>query len=217
MKNNTNNSTADENVALRINGSLMGVAIKPDLDDLEAALRGVALSDSPVLLRGAEDVCHGLLEHLHRLGRRAELPMHSCHSPEDAEDLFKSVLDDSEPSDGSLGTWALFRVEAWPRELQVSLSEAFAERGASMFDRGRYTEAFQGWVSGFKLDSTNPKVRAGLARLERRAETLAQEAELSGQRGDPAICDKWKQVTRITRAQTDVHKKARERALALCR
>ena len=103
------------------------------------------------------------------------------------------------------------------RELQVSLSEAFAERGASMFDRGRYTEAFQGWVSGFKLDSTNPKVRAGLARLERRAETLAQEAELSGQRGDPAICDKWKQVTRITRAQTDVHKKARERALALCR
>lgn len=103
------------------------------------------------------------------------------------------------------------------RELQVSLSEAFAERGASMFDRGRYTEAFQGWVSGFKLDATNPKVRAGLARLERRAETLAQEAELSGQRGDPAICDKWKQVTRITRAQTDVHKKARERALALCR
>lgn len=103
------------------------------------------------------------------------------------------------------------------RELQVSLSEAFAERGASMFDRGRFEEAFQGWVSGYKLDTTNPKVRAGLARLERRAETLAQEAELAHQRGDPSTCDKWKQVTRITPAETDVHKKARERALALCR
>ncbi|MCA9555486.1 MAG: hypothetical protein KC933_35990, partial [Myxococcales bacterium] len=103
------------------------------------------------------------------------------------------------------------------RELEVSLSEAFAERGASMFDRGRFEEAFQGWVSGYKLDSTNPKVRAGLERLERKAETLSQEAELAGQRGDPGACDKWKQVTRITRAETEVHTKARERALALCR
>ena len=103
------------------------------------------------------------------------------------------------------------------RELQVSLSEAFADRGGSMYDRGRYQEAFQRWVSGYKLDATNPKVRAGLVQLERRAEQLAQEAELASQRGDPSTCDKWKQVTRITRAQTDIHKKARERALALCR
>jgi len=102
-------------------------------------------------------------------------------------------------------------------ELQVSLSEAFAERGSSMHDRGRFEEAFQRWLSGFKLDPTNPKVRAGLERLERQAETLSREAELASQRRDPSACDKWKRVTRITRAQTDLHERARERALALCR
>lgn len=103
------------------------------------------------------------------------------------------------------------------RELQMNLSEAFADRAGSMFDRGRFEESFQGWVSGYKLDGTNPKARAGLARLLRRAETLAQDAELASQRADPSACEKWKQVTRITRANTDMHKKARERALALCR
>ncbi len=103
------------------------------------------------------------------------------------------------------------------RELQMNLSEAFADRAGSMFDRGRFESAFQGWVSGYKLDGTNPKARAGLARLLRRAETLAQDAELASQRADPSACDKWKQVTRITRANTEMHKKARQRALALCR
>jgi len=55
------------------------------------------------------------------LGRRAKLPVHECHAPEEAEDLFRSILALGEPSEESLGTWALFHVEAWPRELQVSL------------------------------------------------------------------------------------------------
>lgn len=119
LKNTKKNANS---VALRINGSLMGVAPEPNLDELEQALRGIALSDSPVLLRGSEQICHDLVEQLHRLGRRAALPMHNCHSPEDAEHLFRTVLDEEdEPNDAALGTWALFRVEAWPRELQVSL------------------------------------------------------------------------------------------------
>lgn len=116
------NTQDKQGVALHINGSLMGVAPKPALQDFERALRGVALSDSPVLLQGGEDICSGLLEQLHRLGRRAALPMHNCHSPQEAENLFRTVLDEEEgPNEDALGTWALHRVEAWPRELQVNL------------------------------------------------------------------------------------------------
>ncbi|MEQ9497226.1 MAG: hypothetical protein RIT81_10215 [Deltaproteobacteria bacterium] len=119
LKKNNNNQDA---VALRINGSLMGVAPQPKLCELAQALRGIALSDSPVLLRGSEDICHDLVEQLHKLGRRSSLPMHNCHSPEEAETLFRTVFDEEdEPNEDALGTWALFRVEAWPRELQVSL------------------------------------------------------------------------------------------------
>lgn len=118
-----NNSQTDA-VALRINGSLMGVAPRPKLSELAQALRGIALSDSPVLLSGTEDICNGLVKQLHKLGRRSGLPMHNCYSPEEAENLFKTVLDEEEElNEQALGTWALFRVDAWPRELQVSLQK----------------------------------------------------------------------------------------------
>lgn len=102
------------------------------------------------------------------------------------------------------------------RELEVSLSEAYADQGASMFDRGRYEDAFERWESGYKLDMTNPKVVAGLKKLEARAEQYAQEAELAAQRGEPDVCEKWKRITRMTNANSDVHQKARKRALLAC-
>ena len=103
------------------------------------------------------------------------------------------------------------------RELEVSLSEAFADRGSALFDRGRYEDAFQRWESGFKLDPTNPKVLAGLKRLEEQADKQAQDAQLAGQRGDADVCDRWKGITRMTRSESDIHRRARQSAIATCR
>ncbi|MEM7677668.1 MAG: hypothetical protein AAF449_16860, partial [Myxococcota bacterium] len=103
------------------------------------------------------------------------------------------------------------------RELEVSLSEAFAAGGQTQFEAGRFKEAFQRWESGFKLDATNPKVLAGLKQLEEEAEKLSQEAELAGQRGANDVCDRWKRITRMTRSESSVHIRARKRAISTCR
>ncbi len=98
------------------------------------------------------------------------------------------------------------------RDLEFEISEAFGERGASMFEGGRYEEAFGLWESGYKLDPTNPKVLAGLKRLEEKARVLVEEAELASQRGDRDACERWKKITRVVRAETEIYKKARARA-----
>jgi pSer/pThr/pTyr-binding forkhead associated (FHA) protein/tetratricopeptide (TPR) repeat protein len=98
------------------------------------------------------------------------------------------------------------------RDLEFDIGEAFGLRGDSMLESGRLEQAFSLFESGFKLDPTNPKVLAGLKRLEQKARTLVEEAELASQRGDRDACDKWKQITRIVRGDTDIHKQARARA-----
>lgn len=111
---------SDGRVGLRVNGSVLAVGDRPELASFENALRGVALSDSPVLIRGQSPDRKLLAERLHRLGRRAELPLRMCFSPDDAEDLFRAVGGPDSPPE-ALGTWALYGVASWPRELQLLL------------------------------------------------------------------------------------------------
>lgn len=107
-------------VSLRINGALLAVGRRPDLRELEAPLRGIALSDSPVLIRAGDGDRDHLVDRLHALGRRATLPCHDCRSPDQAEELFRSILEAKD--EGSVaGTWVLHHVDAWPRELQANL------------------------------------------------------------------------------------------------
>jgi pSer/pThr/pTyr-binding forkhead associated (FHA) protein/tetratricopeptide (TPR) repeat protein len=103
------------------------------------------------------------------------------------------------------------------RDLEVAIGESFGQRGTSMFDRGRYEEAFQLWVSGYKIDDTNPKVLAGLEKLEGKGRRMAEEAELAGQRGERDVCERWTRITKVVRAESDVYKKAKTRALEACR
>lgn len=111
-----------ERVALHVNGHLLAVAQESGFQAFEHALRGVALSDSPVLIRAKDDHCGDLVDRLHKLGRRKQQPVHQCRHPEQAERLFRIVLESqSEEPLEALGTWALHRVEAWPREMQMSL------------------------------------------------------------------------------------------------
>lgn len=102
------------------------------------------------------------------------------------------------------------------RELEESIAEAFADGGGSLFDRGRYEEAFQRWSAGYKLDPGNPKVLAGLKKLEERAKQYASEAELAGQRGEKDVCSKWRTITKMTRAESEVHKTAYARMRQAC-
>ena len=102
------------------------------------------------------------------------------------------------------------------RELEVSLSEAFAQRGDAMYDRRRFEEAFRAWESGYKLDATHPRALAGLKKLETQGARLMQEAEIAAQRGEADVCERYKRITRMTRGVSEVHRRARKRAFEVC-
>jgi pSer/pThr/pTyr-binding forkhead associated (FHA) protein/tetratricopeptide (TPR) repeat protein len=102
------------------------------------------------------------------------------------------------------------------RELEESIAEAFADSGASLFDRGRYEDAFDLWSSGYKLDPMNPKALAGLKKLEEKAKQYADEAELAAQRGEKDVCSRWKRITKMARPESEIYKKAFDRAKSAC-
>lgn len=114
-------------MSLAINGSELAVANLPDLSELEPALRSVALSDSPVVIRAPESVQNHLLEKLHQLGRRAALPLRICRSLEDADKLLNALSPRGDTHPATLGTWALFEVDTWPEDKQDKLGELLEE------------------------------------------------------------------------------------------
>jgi len=65
-------SITDTGLALRVNGSLLAVGRRPRLVELEAPLRGIALSDSPVLLRADTQDGGWIIQRLHALGVRPD-------------------------------------------------------------------------------------------------------------------------------------------------
>lgn len=101
-------------------------------------------------------------------------------------------------------------------ELEQTIATAYAERGQAMFDQSRLESAFQAWDSGYQLSPGNPRVLAGLKKLEEIAEKAVEEAELAAQRGEKDACDRWRRITRITRSDTEAHKRARERLQRGC-
>lgn len=96
-------------------------------------------------------------------------------------------------------------------ELERTLADAFAERGAAAFEQERYDLAFTLWDAGFRLNPANTKIQQGIVRLEQLAEKWVKEAELAAQRGQPDACERWRTITRMTRGNAEAHKKARAR------
>ncbi|MEO1234687.1 MAG: FHA domain-containing protein [Myxococcota bacterium] len=102
-------------------------------------------------------------------------------------------------------------------ELRADLSDAFAKQGEVMFDTHRYEVAFQRWAAGLELDARNTRVLAGLARLEQQAEDLAREARVAVKRGaSRKACEQFRQITRMTRASTAIHRESRKQASIVC-
>lgn len=123
----TQDTTSSTCLALTLNGSRLAVGTRPDLAELDTALRSVALSDSPVLIRApAEDYEH-ILNRLHALSRRSELPLHRCSAPNDAELLFEGIRSRGESREDAEGTWALFEVDDWPDERQEMLGKVLEQ------------------------------------------------------------------------------------------
>lgn len=113
-------TTAPQELALTINGSKLAVAYRPDLEPFEPALRSVALSDSPVMVRSLPEDHDFFLERLHGLSRRASMPVHRCPDPKDTDTLLKGAgkMDSEE---ATLGTWALYDLHLWSEEQQDKL------------------------------------------------------------------------------------------------
>lgn len=116
-------SDTSTGLALTVNGSKLAVGRRPNLVELDPALRSVALSDSPVFVKAPKTDQEHLLQRLHNLGRRARLPLHRCLTPSDAGALFGVLTSPSKAEHETLGTWSLFSVESWPTEHQEQLGK----------------------------------------------------------------------------------------------
>jgi hypothetical protein len=125
-------SITETGLALRVNGSLLAIGRRPRLDELDPPLRGIALSDSPVLLRADTQDGGWIIQRLHGLGRRSAFPCRTCHTAVEAEPLLEAVDPSGEVSSEVAGTWALFNVHWWSCDRQDQLASVL-----SKLDEGR--------------------------------------------------------------------------------
>jgi hypothetical protein len=114
--------TKAKGLKLEVNGSVLAVARRPLLAELEPALRGIALSDSPVLVRADPFDADHVVQRLHVLSRRAELPLQSVHHERDVTSLLGALGKDGEACSEARGTWALHHVHWWSMDRQLDLA-----------------------------------------------------------------------------------------------
>jgi len=104
----------------------------------------------------------------------------------------------------------------WRQELEASIADAYADQGEAMFVQERYEEAFTKWDAGRKLRPDNVQIEAGLAKLERMAQNIRTEADLLLQQTKPGACDRFRRITKMTSADTDIHRLGRKMAMRVC-
>src|SRR5258708_602415 len=103
-----NASQNEQRVPVRINGSRAMDAARPEFNELDRVLTGIALSDSPVLIRAKNPEDGALLaKRLHTLGRRYELELSFACSVDETRELAER---------GVSGTWTLLSVSDWREE-----------------------------------------------------------------------------------------------------
>lgn len=117
---------------VRLNGTLLAGAARDGRGSaLDVPLRGIALSDSPVLIHSDVELERtDMVKRLHELGRRRAHPIHFCRTEQDAEVLFRLVPSDEQMASPAraldavahaAGTWAMHDVGKWPKERQLEL------------------------------------------------------------------------------------------------
>lgn len=101
-------------------------------------------------------------------------------------------------------------------ELRQGIADEYTQRGEALFTQSRFEDAFQQWVSATKLQPKNGRALAGLGRLEQYAEKEAQEIDLAAQMGATDACERWRKLTRMTRAESEIYKKVAQRVKVAC-
>ncbi|MBI5528813.1 MAG: FHA domain-containing protein [Deltaproteobacteria bacterium] len=92
-------------------------------------------------------------------------------------------------------------------EIQRQLAESYVKAGSSLYDKGRYEEAFEQIRQGFEVAPDNIEVLNALRKLDRTAERLFEDAFLN-----PAQARKNLQsVTAMTLPAASIHKMAQQR------
>ena len=130
----------ENGLALKVNGTTLALGRRPKLTEWTPALRGIALSDSPVLVQASDQDAAHILDQLHRLGRRSELPVHHCHTESEGADLLEALDTDGAVLDAALGTWAIFNVHWWSEESQTRLADVLGSFDEARL-HGRLTHA----------------------------------------------------------------------------
>ncbi len=111
---------------LSINGTGLAEGRRPELDEFDLPLRGVALADSPVLIEGGQAQDRVRVSHrLHELGRRADLPISQCTNQNEATEALEAFMQ-SHFEDLPVGTWIFHRVDKWSKTLQKKLETILA-------------------------------------------------------------------------------------------
>ena len=105
----------------------------------------------------------------------------------------------------------------WKNELESSIADAYAVQGDTLFAQQKYAAAFSKWDAGAKLRPNHVKITAGFERLNTLASQLRNEAELRMQQAQPGACDRWRQITRITKSSSEPYALARKMANQVCK
>jgi hypothetical protein len=99
--------------AVQVNGGTSVQTSSPGFEEIRGALRGVALSDSPICIQGGDRYSQEkLLEQLHGLSRRSHQPIYKCQRFQDVLPLMDAILK-PRGQEVPLGTWVLQNLEQW--------------------------------------------------------------------------------------------------------
>ena len=104
---------------------------------------------------------------------------------------------------------------AFGSELRSRVAGELLRLGNTAFERGVYADAFNDWNRGIQLDGQHVELNAALGKLENRATLLLNDIPNLPQPDDTA-CGRLRQVTAMTRPESQPNRLARER-LARCK
>jgi DNA-binding NtrC family response regulator len=118
---------ATEGIMIRVNGSQNFSVHASAGEQQNFGLRGIAMSDSPVLIEGGDRRDRDFIaQQIHMLGRRNALPIHECSCAKDIAPLLDpSAQGEDLASPG--GTWLLHDISGWPRTVQQNLGKLLSQ------------------------------------------------------------------------------------------
>jgi len=176
----------ENGLALKVNGTMLAVGKRPSLESWNPALRGVALSDSPVLIQASHQDSAFILDRLHDLGRRRNLPVRQCHTEEEGGVLLHSLKSDGTVQEDALGTWAIFNVHWWSDEAQIRLADLLGKLDEARLHGRLRHDRIPRVIVTMHPDTQASSLRSGLRQRLSYYHLAAVTPKLKGKKDAPA-------------------------------